>query len=269
MFWRRQGHNIFQDYLVDSLASSLRGPRLADTIWLTAAARGPGPGGIRRNLLRHRPWPNRPPPAGAGSAPENSLFGFYGYGAGFSSGTGEGSVFLGRAVPRRALREPRQQVDESIRSGLQPVLADRTMIYATWSEGFPSRRHQPARHLQLRVRRPGPTTPCRGTAPCSRRTGDFQFSYLGADGLTEIRNAGRARIRSLRPTSLGRDLQPNLHRLGVYDANSRELLRRSAGDQRAVTGARWAASSTTSRFPGRPTGARRFAVAGDRASGAT
>ena len=64
---------------------------------------------------------------------------------------------FGRAVPGAPCVNLDKSTKESGRSGrfnLSWQIDDNKMIYATWSEGFPSRRHQPARHpaaVQVRL----------------------------------------------------------------------------------------------------------------------
>jgi len=143
---------------------------------------------------------------------ENSLRGFFGFGAGFSGTTGEAACF----GPPTLANEPCTNLDKSTeesgelyRANLQWRIDDDRMVYATYSEGF----------------RPGGINR-RGTLPpysadfldnyeigwktdwangrlrwngaaFFERWEDFQFAFLGASGLTEIQNAGDAEIRGV------------------------------------------------------------------------
>ncbi|MGD9816211.1 MAG: TonB-dependent receptor [Hyphomonadaceae bacterium] len=143
---------------------------------------------------------------------ENSLRGFFGFGAGFSGTTGEAACF----GPATLANEPCTNLDKSTeedgqlyRANLQWRLDDDRMLYLTYSEGF----------------RPGGINR-RGTLPPYdadyldnyeigwktdwangrlRWNGavffevweSFQFAFLGASGLTEIQNAGDAEIFGL------------------------------------------------------------------------
>lgn len=211
-FWQQQTHDIFQDYLVDNLASSLEVPGWPDTIWLTAQQREDKDKAVFGELSFDIVPGLTATAGGRWFRTENSLFGFYGYGAGFSSGTGEAACFSSdpfHGAPCTNLDRSTSESGSLGRFNLSWQIDDNKMVYATWSEGF----------------RPGGTNR-RGNVPpytsdfltnwefgwkttwadnalswngaiFQEDWKDFQFSYLGANGLTEIRNAGQARIRGL------------------------------------------------------------------------
>jgi outer membrane receptor protein involved in Fe transport len=147
---------------------------------------------------------------------ENALFGFWGYGAGFSGSTGEAACALIVPQPTPVGDAPCTNLDRSTeesgqlyRANLEWRVDDDRMVYLTYSEGF----------------RPGGINR-RGTLPPYsadfldnyefgwktdwangrlRWNGalfyevweDFQFAFLGLNGLTEIQNAGDAEIRGV------------------------------------------------------------------------
>ena len=212
VFFQKQTHNIQQRYRIDQLASDLEVPNWPDTLWLTKQLREDKDyaifgeaafdfteqltltGGLR--LFKA----------------ENSLKGFFGFGAGFSSGTGEAACF-GPAVvdgaPCTNLNKTTKDDGYTYRVNLSYEIDADKMVYATWSNGY----------------RPGGINR-RGTLPpyssdyltnyeagwktvlldgSLRWNGavfydkwkDFQFSFLGANGLTEIRNAAQAVMKGV------------------------------------------------------------------------
>jgi outer membrane receptor protein involved in Fe transport len=142
---------------------------------------------------------------------KNSLVGFFGYSAGYSSGTGEAACFKPIVVDRSPctnLDKSTSDTDFIHKLNLTYTINPDVMVYATWSRGF----------------RPGGINR-RGTLPpyqpdtldnyelgWKTTFGDgfrfngsiyqqdwdgIQLSFIGANGLTEIRNAGVARIRGI------------------------------------------------------------------------
>ena len=142
---------------------------------------------------------------------DNSLKGFFGYAAGYSSSQGEAACPPGsppfEGAPCTEFDKKITQSDHISKGNLTYKFSDDKMIYATYSEGF----------------RPGGINR-RGTLPpykadfldnyelgwktdwldnhlrwngavFEEKWKDFQFAVVGANGLTEIRNANQARIR--------------------------------------------------------------------------
>ncbi len=224
LFWQRQAHNIEQNYIIDNIADSITVAGTASNIWLTKQLRIDRDaalfgelsfdvtddltltGGIRAYKYK------------------NSLQGFFGYAAGFGS-TGErqclntdGTTRVvnpgGTPVPIIVAGSPCTNVDKSTsdtdfihKINATYKIDDTKLIYATWSRGF----------------RPGGINR-RGTLPpygadqldnyeigWKTSWGRFywngaiyhlpwdgiQLSFLGANGLSEVRNAGKARIRGI------------------------------------------------------------------------
>ena len=227
LFYQRQSHNIEQNYIIDNIADAITVTGTASNIWLTKQLRVDRDyaafgdvtfdvtdkfkltGGLR--LYRY----------------DNSLQGFFGYSAGYSGGTGEAACLntdgtrrntnpAGTPVPILVAGSPCTNVDKATKdtdythklNATYEIDGDK-LIYATWSSGF----------------RPGGINR-RGTLPpyfadtldnyelgwkttwadrAFRWNGaiyqlnwsDIQLSFLGANGLSEVRNAGNARIRGV------------------------------------------------------------------------
>jgi outer membrane receptor protein involved in Fe transport len=212
LFYEKQTHNIQQRYRVDRLATSLEVPGWPDTLWLTKQLRTDRDyaifgeasfdvsdrlsvtGGIR--FFKS----------------DNSLKGFFGFGTGYSSGTGVGGCF-GPAVVRGG---PCTNVDKSTkedghtyRVNAQYKFDPDKMVYATVSTGFRpgglNRRGTlpPYDADFLKNYEIGWKTTWMGNtfrwngAIYYEKWNNFQFSFLGANGLTEIRNAGKAKMKGV------------------------------------------------------------------------
>lgn len=216
VFYQRQSHNIEQNYIIDDIADEITVPGTDSDIWLTKQLRIDRDyaafgelsydvtekltltGGIR--VYKYK----------------NSLEGFFGYSDGFSSRTGVAACFRDanddllpptvKGSPCTNLDKTTSDTDFIHKLNATYKLTDDALVYATWSRGF----------------RPGGINR-RGTLPpygadtldnyelgwkttwaggLFRWNGavyyetwkDIQLSFLGANGLTEIRNAGDARI---------------------------------------------------------------------------
>ena len=212
LFWQEQSHDIFQRYKVDGLASSIEVPGYSDTIWLTAQQRTDRDQALfgelsfdltdKLTLTGGMRW----------FKARNSLKGFYGYGAGFSSGTGVSQCFSNdqfHGAPCTNLDKRVSESDSIGRVNLTWQIDDNKMVYATWSEGY-----RPGG-----INRKGTLPPYKSDFLTNYEIGwktswadnklifngalfredwkDFQFSYLGQNGLTEIRNANQAKIDGL------------------------------------------------------------------------
>ena len=210
VFWQDQSHNILQRYRVDNLAASISVPGWEDTIWLTAQQRKDHDEAVFGELSYDLTDKLTVTGGMRFFKAKNSLKGFFGYGAGFSSGTGEAACFSLESVLGSPCTNLDKQVSEDNSLGKVNVtyhIDDNRLIYFTWSEGY----------------RPGGINR-RGTLPpylsdfltnyefgwkttwADNRLSfngaifqedwkNFQFSYLGVNGLTEIRNAGQAQIK--------------------------------------------------------------------------
>ncbi|MEO5596816.1 MAG: TonB-dependent receptor, partial [Lysobacteraceae bacterium] len=209
LFWQQQQHNIFQDYFVANLADSLEVPGYPDTIWLTAQQRRDRDEAIFGELsfdvtdqltltggLRH-------------FKSNNSLKGFFGYGAGFSGSTGESQCFSAehfRGAPCVNLDKSTSETGNIGRLNATWKFDNDKLIYATWSEGYrpgginrrgtlPPYKSDFLTNYEIGWKTSWDNNRFRWNGAFFRENWkDFQFSYLGTNGLTEIRNANQAQI---------------------------------------------------------------------------
>lgn len=212
LFLQRQEHGILQRYLVNNLTSAFEVPGWSDTLWLTQQERVDKD----RAIFGEVSFDITDKLTATGGLryfeTENSLEGFFGFGAGFAPGLGEGQCFDPnpyRGAPCKNLDKTVEEDDTIHKLNLSYKLTQDAMVYATWARGF----------------RPGGINR-RGTLPpyladfltsyevgwkstwagnrlrfngslYSQEWEDFQFSILGANGLTEIKNANQARINGI------------------------------------------------------------------------
>jgi outer membrane receptor protein involved in Fe transport len=233
-FYQRQTHNIEQNYIVDDIADAITIPGTESNIWLTKQLR------VDRDYAAfgELEWdivPNLTLTAGGRLYYfDNSLVGFFGYSDGFSGSTGVSQCFTttgetladnpgGTLAPPEVDGSPCTNLDKRTsdtdfihRLNATYRFNDDALIYATWSRGY----------------RPGGINR-RGTLPpygpdfinnyefgwktswADNRIifngaiyqldwDNIQLSFLGQNGLTEIRNAGNARIRGVELELSGR-----------------------------------------------------------------
>ncbi|PZO89488.1 MAG: TonB-dependent receptor [Sphingomonas sanxanigenens] len=212
-FYQRQTHNIEQHYIIDGLADALWvDPSAPDNIWLTKQRR------IDRDYaafgeLTVNPTDKWEVTIGARVFKfDNSLVGFYGYGSGFSGSTGVAACFGPTIVPG----SPCTNLDKRVKDtgfthkiNVTYKITPNKLIYFTNSRGF-----RPGG-----INRRGTLPPYKPDFVLNYEAGwktswfdnrlrwngalywidwkDIQFSYLGANGLTEIRNAGNGRSRGV------------------------------------------------------------------------
>jgi len=210
LFYQRQTHHIEQNYIIDNIADSLTVPGTASNIWLTQQVR------IDRDyaIFGEASWDITPKltltAGGRLYRFKNSLEGFFGFSSGYSSRTGVAACFAPAVVkdsPCTNLDKTTAATDFIHRVNLTWKPNEDILLYGTWSRGF----------------RPGGVNR-RGTLPpyppdfidnyelgfktswadnrlrfngaiYQLNWSDIQLSFLGANGLTEIRSAGNARIR--------------------------------------------------------------------------
>lgn len=225
LFWQRQAHNIEQNYIIDDIADDITVTGTDSNIWLTQQQRVDRDqaafgevsfdvtdkltltGGVR---VYHY---------------KNSLQGFFGFSGGYSSKTGEAACLntdgttrganpAGTPVPILVPGSPCTNVDKTTsdtdfihKLNATYKFNDDALVYATWSKGF-----RPGG-----VNRRGTLPPYNGDQIDNYELGwktsfgrmrfngavyqldwnDIQLSFLGANGLSEVRNAGIARIRGV------------------------------------------------------------------------
>jgi len=210
-FYQKQTHDIFQNYRIADIGSDISVPGYTGTIWLTKQQRidrdravfGQAEYDITDKLTLT-----------AGIRffkAHNTLVGFYGYGKGYGS-TGEKACFKAAVVSG----SPCTNLDKGVKeSGNVPKvtltykLDDDKLVYATYSKGFRpggiNRRSTlpPYQSDFLKNYEAGWKTTWLNNsfrwngAVFMEDWSNFQFSILGANGLTEIKNANQARIKGI------------------------------------------------------------------------
>jgi len=211
-FWQQQSHDIQQRYRIDDLASSISVTGWEDTIWLTKQVRQDHDEAVFGEMSYDLTDTLTITGGARVFKAENSLKGFFGFSSGYSSRTGEAVCFDQtdfNGAPCVNLDKGTDEDDWLGRFNATWQFQPDKMIYGTWSEGY----------------RPGGINR-RGTLPpyvsdfltnweAGWKTSwadntvqwngavfqedweDFQFSLLGLNGLTEIKNANQARIRGI------------------------------------------------------------------------
>ena len=214
LFYQEQNHDIEQVYLIDGLASSLEVTGWSDTWWLTQQVRKDKDYAAFGELTYDVTDKLSVTGGIRFFESKNSLEGFFGFGLtnDFTSSTGEKSCFRPDAVNGG----PCTNLDKSVKeSGNTPKVnvtyrfdEDR-MFYATYSEGFrpggvnrrgslPPYRADYLKNYELGWKSSwaGNTLRFNG-AVFVEEWDDFQFSFLGENSLTQIANAGNARIKGI------------------------------------------------------------------------
>jgi outer membrane receptor protein involved in Fe transport len=217
LFYERQSHHILQDYtVVGNIADSITVPGWPHTIWLTDQLR------VDRDYAAFAQadydlTPNLTLTAGIrGFYADNSLQGFFGFAAGFSSHTGVAACFNPTPIvpggPCTDLNARVHESGETHKIGLTVHVSDSKLVYLTYSTGF----------------RPGGVNrrnDIPGVGPYSSDTLDnyeigwktswdenrlrfngdiylenwnkFQFPFLGPNSVTIIKNVGQAQIKGM------------------------------------------------------------------------
>ena len=210
LFYQRQLHNIEQNYIIPGLAEDLQVPG-TDDIWFTKQLR------VDRDYaafgeLSFDITPKLTATAGGRWYKfNNSLKGFFGFGDGYSGTTGIVQCF----GPPEVKGSPCTNLDKSVkdsgfvhRLNLTYKANDDLLVYATWSRGF-----RPGG-----VNRRGSFPPYKADYLTNYEAGakfsfgrgahfnvagyiedwnNMQVSLLGENGLTVVRNVGKARITGL------------------------------------------------------------------------
>jgi outer membrane receptor protein involved in Fe transport len=218
VFWQDQKHEIFQRYRIDNLAAAISVPNYEDTIWLTAQERNDRDKAVFGELTYDLTDKLTVTGGMRFFKNENSLRGFFGFGAGYSSSTGEAKCFSSESVNGSPCLNLDKQVSENGSIGKFNItyqVDDDRMVYFTWSEGYrPGGINRRDFHTDGSVVPPYKSDYLTNyelgwkTTWANKRLSfngavfqedwkDFQFSFLGQNGLTEILNAPQARIRGL------------------------------------------------------------------------
>ncbi|MET0718396.1 MAG: TonB-dependent receptor [Pseudoxanthomonas sp.] len=213
LFWQDQRHDIQQDYRINNLATDLSVPGWPGTIWLTKQIREDHDEAVFGEFTFDITDKLTAMAGFRSFRVDNTLKGFHGF-ASYIVDDPENPTDAFCADPDTAfMNAPCVNIDKGIKEhdtigkvNLTYQFDDSKMIYATWSEGY----------------RPGGNNR-RGSLPpyvsdyltnyelgwkttwfdnslsfngsvFRQEWKDFQFSILGANGLTEIKNANQARI---------------------------------------------------------------------------
>jgi len=212
VFTQTQGHGIRQQYQIANWADELEVPGNVDTIWLTDQERTDKDDALFGELTFDITDKLSVTGGVRFFETENSLKGFFGYSAVFSGMTGESQCFDPepfRSAPCVNLDKTVKEDGNTKRLNVTFHATEDVMLYATWSEGF-----RPGG-----INRRGNIPPYQSDFLTNYELGfkttlannrvringaifqddwdDFQYSFLGANGLTEIRNAGQARIKGI------------------------------------------------------------------------
>jgi len=218
LFYQKQKHNIEQNYIIDDLADFLVVPGTDSNIWLTKQLR------IDRDYAAFGEMSFDVTPevtltaGGRYYKYKNSLEGFFGYNSSLDGDGGYSSnpiYYCGNFGPSTVEGAPCNNVDKTTKDSGVVYRFNATwkpnedmLLYATWSKGF--RPGGINRRGTLPPYKPDFLINYEAGAKISFGTGshfnfaiyqedwkDIQLSFLGANGLTEIRNAGDARIRGI------------------------------------------------------------------------
>jgi iron complex outermembrane recepter protein len=213
LFYQEQIHDIYQRYIVDGFFNAWEVPGLPDTIWLTSQQRVD----IDKAAFGEISFDLTEQLTVTGGLrlfkSENSLEGFFGYGAGFSGSTGEAACFSPTPITRDApcTNIVKRIVEDGLthRLNLSYKFDEDALVYATWSTGY-----RPGGVNRRAVLPPytsdfltnyefgWKTTLAGGSMRFNgalfwEEWEDFQFSFLGINGLTQIQNAGQATIKGV------------------------------------------------------------------------
>ena len=225
LFWQQQQHDIHQRYRVDGLASDLSVSGYEDTIWLTEQERDDRDKAVFGEVSFDVSDKLELTAGGRWFRAENALKGYFGFANGYSSQSsldpedryGEAGCLAQFGATWTPFNgAPCKVFDKGVsedgwlgRLNATYQVSDSKMLYATWSEGY-----RPG-GINRRGTLPPYTSDFLTNYEFGWKTSwadntltfngalfredwkDFQFSYLGQNGLTEIRNANEAQIDGL------------------------------------------------------------------------
>ena len=252
VFYQRQEHRIEQNYIIDNIADAITVPGTDSNIWLTQQRRVDRDYAIFGELA----WDIIPDltltAGGRLYRYNNSLIGFFGFAnPGFSSNPD----YLCQGPPV-VPQSPCTNLDKSTadtgfihRLNLTYRITEDHLIYATWSRGF-----RPG-GINRRGSLPPYGTDFVSNYELGLKTDwlnhrlrfnmaiyqldwtDIQLSFLGANGLTQIQNAGNARIRGAEFDFLARPAEGLSISLGgaFNDAETTNAILAPAGTRLPLT----------------------------------
>lgn len=214
VFMQRQEHNIFQRYMINRLGDNISVTGWADTIWLTQQQRIDKDSALFGEVSFDVTESVTLTGGLRTFKAENSLVGFFGFNANYSSNYGEFLCFSDTQFRGAPCTNLDDDVDES---GTVPKvnvtwrIDDQRMVYATYSEGFrpgginrngtvPPYKSDRLKNYELGWKTTWAGNRLRLNGAIFREEWeDIQFSFLppSGAGLTVIKNAGGARINGL------------------------------------------------------------------------
>jgi iron complex outermembrane recepter protein len=204
LFWQRQAHDIEQDYFIKDLAQSSEVTGWPDTIWLTEQDRFDTDKAVFGEVSFDITDQLTATAGGRYFRAENTLKGFFGYQSGEAECISQDDY---EGAPCLRFDKTLNESGSLGRFNLTYRFDDDRMIYGTWSEGYRpggiNRRGPLYKSDFLTNYELGWKTAwfdhrlTFNGAVFQEDWKNFQFSFLGVNGLTEINNAGQARIRGL------------------------------------------------------------------------
>ncbi|HEX7748974.1 MAG TPA: TonB-dependent receptor plug domain-containing protein, partial [Bordetella sp.] len=215
VFWERSVHDIEQRYMINGIADSLSVTGWPSTLWLTEQVRIDRDEAVFGELsYDFIPDTLTATIGGRYFRADNSLGGFYGFSSGYSPSSSYGEA--GCISPQPYRGAPCLDFDKNVKEtgslgkvNLTWNITPTKLVYLTRSEGYRpgglNRRGSlpPYKSDYLTNYEFGWKTTWLGNrlsfngSVFQQDWKDFQFSILGANGLTEIKNANQARIRGL------------------------------------------------------------------------
>lgn len=210
VFAQRQYHRITQNYIIEDIADAITVTGTESNIWLTRQER------VDRDYAAfgELSFDITDQLTVTGGARvynyRNSLAGFFGFSAGYSSRTGEAVCFgppIVAGSPCTNLDQTTSDTDAIYKLNATYKITPDILVYATWSQGFRpggiNRRGNLPPYLpdtldnyELGWKTTFGAVTFNG-AIYQEDWNEIQLSFLGENGLTEIRNAGIARIRGV------------------------------------------------------------------------
>lgn len=216
LFWQTQDHDIHQDYRIDGLADADAVPGWPDTLWLTEQHRKDHDEAVFGELSFDITDRLTALAGFRSFRVDNTLKGFHGFASYIDDDPDDDTdaFCADPAVPYKDA--PCVNIDKGVKEhdtigkfNLTYDLSDTKLIYATWSEGYRpggnNRRGSlpPYSSDYLTNYELGWKTSWMDNrltfngAVFRQEWEDFQYSILGANGLTEVKNANQAQIDGL------------------------------------------------------------------------
>ena len=208
-FDERQSHDIQQEYIINGLSPDISVTGWPNTLWLTKQVRHDDDSAVFGEVSFDFTDQLTGTVGTRFFRTNDSLKGYYGFGAGYSSSEGEATCFNNipfEGAPCSDLDKKTKDTDRVGRANLTYKFNPDAMVYATWSQGFRpggiNRRADLPPYLpdfltsyELGWKTEWFDHHVRWNGAVFRENwNNFQFAVLGQNGLTVIKNAAQARI---------------------------------------------------------------------------